>query len=499
MTAVQFTGSETRSMLIGGQAAAGEGESISVENPATEEIVATFQGASQGQIDAAIGAARRAFDAGAWSLAPRQERAAVVLRFLDALVAQRSFLQSVIVQETGCPVGTRAMSVQLDVPLKGTRDVVDLYLSLPEIEDSGQPFSERINPAGSLVLSVRRHAPIGVVAAISAYNFPMFLNLWKIIPALLTGNTVVLRPSPLTPLSALVLADAARAAGLPDGVLNIVAESGAQGAVQLTTDPRVDMVTFTGSTDVGAMVMQQAGATLKRVQLELGGKSAQIYLPDSIDRAASAAADVCLIHAGQGCVLGTRIFVPEADKARVMEAMAQTLRGVAIGDPQDPRTQMGPVISAAQRDRCETYVRLATEAGAKVVIGGRRPSEPTRGYYFEPTILDLPDNKNPAAQDEIFGPVVGVIGYRSLDHAVEMANDTPFGLSGYVYGKDLRLASEIAQRLRTGTVNINTGMASAYVSIGGWGRSGQGRERGVEGLRVYQQMQVLNLANQAHG
>jgi len=305
----------------------------------------------------------------------------------------------------------------------------------------------------------------------------------------------VLRPSPLTPLSALMLADAALEAGLPAGVLNIVAEAGAEGAVQLTTDPRVDMVTFTGSNDVGAKVMAQAAGTLKRVQLELGGKSAQIYLPDSVDRAVSAAASVCLAHAGQGCVLGTRVLVPEADKARVMEAMANSLRGVVIGDPQDPATQMGPVISAAQRARCETYVKLATEAGAKIVLGGGRPAHLSRGYYFEPTILDLPDNRNPAAQDEIFGPVVGVIGYRSVDHAVEMANDTLFGLSGYVFGKDLRQAAEVAQQLRTGTVNVNSGMMSAYVSSGGWGRSGQGRERGVEGLRIYQQLQILNLAN----
>lgn len=489
------TDQDATAMLIGGRLATGEGEAIAVENPGSEEILIRFPGASPAQFDAAIGAARQAFDSGIWSQRSKQERADVVRRLLDILTAQRARLKGVIVRETGCPMGSPAMNAQLDSPLKATRDIVDLYVTLPEVEDSGQPFAERINPAGALVLSVRRHAPIGVVAAISAYNFPLFLNLWKIVPALLVGDTVVLRPSPLTPLSALMLADAALEAGLPAGVLNIVAEAGMEGAVQLTTDPRVDMVTFTGSNDVGAKVMAQAAGTLKRVQLELGGKSAQIYLPDSVDRAASAAASVCLAHAGQGCVLGTRVLVPEADKARVMEAMANSLRNVVIGDPQDPATQMGPVISAAQRARCETYVKLATEAGAKIVLGGKRPAHLSRGYYFEPTILDLPDNRNPAAQDEIFGPVVGVIGYQSVDHAVEMANDTLFGLSGYVFGKDLRKAAEVAQRLRTGTVNVNSGMMSAYVSSGGWGRSGQGRERGVEGLRIYQQLQILNLAN----
>jgi aldehyde dehydrogenase (NAD+) len=387
------------------------------------------------------------------------------------------------------------MFAQMEFPLKATRELIDLYLTLPEFEDCGQPLSERINGAGSLVLSLRRHAPVGVVSAITAYNVPLFLNLWKIIPALLAGNTMVLRPSPLTPLLALVLADAACASGMPPGVLNIVAEAASDGAVRMTTDPRVDMVTFTGSSDVGAKIMRQAAGTLKRVQLELGGKSAQIFLPDSVDRAYTAAAGVCLAHAGQGCVFGTRVFVPQADKARVMDAMAASVRDAAIGDPMDPATELGPVISAAQRARCETYVGLAVEAGGRIVTGGGRPPALERGYYFQPTVLDLPDNRNPAAQDEIFGPVIGVIGYRSLDHAVEMANDTVFGLSGYVHGKDLRQVAAIAQQLRTGAVNVNSGMLSAYVSSGGWKRSGLGRERGVEGLRVYQQLQILNLAN----
>jgi aldehyde dehydrogenase (NAD+) len=194
-------------------------------------------------------------------------------------------------------------------------------------------------------------------------------------------------------------------------------------------------------------------------------------------------------------VLGTRVLVPEADKARVIEMMVKSLENVKLGDPADPTTQMGPVISAAQRDRCERYVKLAVEAGATVKLGGKRPAHLPKGYFFEPTILDLPDNKNPAAQDEIFGPIVGVIGYKSVDHAVEMANDTIFGLSGYVFGKNTREAAEVAKRLRTGTVNVNTGMMSAHISSGGWGVSGLGRERGVEGLRVYQQLQILNMGS----
>jgi aldehyde dehydrogenase (NAD+) len=262
----------------------------------------------------------------------------------------------------------------------------------------------------------------------------------------------------------------------------------------MTVHRDVDMVAFTGSSAVGAQVAIQSAPTMKRLQLELGGKSAQIYLPDAMAQARAAAAMVCLAHAGQGCALGTRIFVPEAEKAAVLEAMAAAIASAAvIGDPSDPKTTIGPVISASQRDRCQRYVDLAVEAGAKVVCGGKRPASPARGFFFEPTILDAPDNRNPAAQDEIFGPVVTVIGYRDLDHAVEMANDSNFGLSGYVYGKDIRQAVDVASRIHTGTVNVNGGMASAWASSGGWKLSGVGRERGVEGLRVYQQVQVLNV------
>ena len=304
---------------------------------------------------------------------------------------------------------------------------------------------------------------------------------------------MVLRPSPFTPLSALIFGEAAEAAELPPGVFNVIADPGAAGGIALSTHPDVDMVAFTGSSPVGKQVAIQSAATMKRLQLELGGKSAQIYLPDNVAAAAGAAAMVCMAHAGQGCALGTRIFVPEAEKAGVLQAMAGMLSYAKLGDPSDPATSMGPVISAAQRDRCQHFVDIAVEAGAKVVTGGKRPASPQRGYFFEPTILDTPDNKNPAAQEEIFGPVVSVIGYRDVDHAVEMANDCVYGLSGYVYGKNTAEAAGVARRLRTGTVNVNGGGASAYASSGGWRSSGIGRERGVEGLRIYQQIQCLNI------
>ena len=481
-----------RDMLAGGRLARGRGADLTVVSPATGSPVATFPGASLDQFRQAIADARRAFDGGLWAGLRPHERVSVLQRFVSALEARADELEALIVAETGCPAGSVVLEAQVRSPLRQMRGMLDLYLKLPELEENPLPLEERVVGQG-LVQSLRRYVPVGVVAGIAAYNFPLNIGLWKIMPALATGNCAILRPSPLTPLSALALAEAALEAQLPPGVLSILAETGAEGALLLTTDPAVDMVAFTGSTDVGKKVMAQAAPTMKRLQLELGGKSAQIFLPDRVEAAAHAALGVCMAHAGQGCVLGTRIFVPQADKPKVMEAMKASLAALRAGDPHDPSTTMSPVISQAQLERCARYVELAVAAGAKIVAGGRRIDRP--GFYFAPTILDVPDNSNPAAQDEIFGPVICVIGYRDVDHAVQMANDSAFGLSGYVYGKDVRQALAVAGRIRSGTVNVNTGFASAYASSGGRKQSGIGRERGVEGVRIYQDLQCLNLAS----
>lgn len=483
-----------RSLFIDGAFTEGDG-CLEVINPATEAVIGSLATAAPAHVEAAIAAARRAFDSGDWANRSRTERVATIVRMLDHFARHLDRLRPMIVAEAGCPIGTPVMASQLDLPLRQTREFLAYFLTLAEFEQNPVPLLARIAPSGAFVESVKSFVPVGVVTAISAYNFPFFLNLWKVVPALMTGNTVILRPSPLTPYSALVFGEAAQAAGLPPGVLNIVVDPGHEGGVTLTTHDDVDMVTFTGSSQVGERVAAQAARGIKRVHLELGGKSAQIFLPDRIEPARFAALSVCLAHSGQGCVLGTRVMVPRESKPEVLAQMAESLKGLTIGDPSDPGTQIGPVITAAQRERCERYVAASVDAGARVVAGGRRPPHLDRGYYFEPTILDLPDNRNPAARDEIFGPVVGVIGYDSVDHAIEMANDSVFGLSGYVFGRDVRQAITVAQRLRTGTVNVNSSSMSAYASSGGFGASGIGRERGIEGIRAFQQIQTLNISN----
>lgn len=479
---------------VDGEPVSGE-RTFDVVNPATEAAFARAGAAGARDVERAIAAARRAFDAGVWSAASRTHRAEAVRRLLAALEARRGELLPLMVDETGCPVGSAVMAVQFDAPVRHTRDFVELYLSLPDEEDGGLPPAERFTPGGGLIQSIRRHVPLGVVTAISACNFPLQIGLWKVIPALLAGNSVILRPSPLTPHGSVALAAAAHEAGLPPGVFNLVLEPGDAGAVALTSDPRIDMVTFTGSTRVGQMVMRQGAETMKRLQLELGGKSAQIFLPDAADRAVENVAASCTAHAGQVCMLGSRVFVPQARKADLLDAMRARLATIRIGDPRDPETQMGPLVNAAARGRCEALVAAAVAAGGRLCTGGARPGHLPRGFFFEPTILDLPDTANPLAQTEVFGPVIAVIGYRDIDDAVRMANDTRMGLSATVFGADLGQAAAVARGIEAGTVNVNGGLISAHVSSGGWKLSGLGRERGPEGLRIFQNMQVLNVVS----
>ena len=477
---------------VDGKFVRGEGASFIVENPSDESVVAEIASVTAAQVDQAIGAARRSFDDGRWSGLTMKQRAETMRAYSQALKNRAERLKELAILEAGCPVSSTVMGAQVHAPLRMTDEIIEMFVTLPEIEDNGLPLHERVNPYFA-VQSLKRWTPLGVVSAISAYNVPFYTAFWKVVPALMAGDSVILRPNPLTPLSAMIFAEAAAEAGLPDGVLNVVIEEGLAGGQLMTTDERVDLVSFTGSCTVGVKVAQQAAPTLKRLVLELGGKSAQIYLPDAVERAASAAYSVCTSHAGQGCVLGTRVFVPEDSKAKVLEGMAAALAQVKIGVASDPATQLGPVISAAQRARCEHFTKAAVDAGGRIVTGGKRPAAFNKGFFFEPTVLDLPDNKNPAAQEEIFGPVGGVLGYRDLDHAIEMANDSKFGLSGWVHGVDKVAALNVGKRIRSGAVNVNGAVMSSHASGGGIKMSGLGRERGVEGLREFQIMTTFNI------
>jgi acyl-CoA reductase-like NAD-dependent aldehyde dehydrogenase len=460
---------------------------LPVTNPATGQVFAEAATASGAQVEMAIRAARRAFDSGVWSGLPAGERERQLARFLDILDARSGVLTATLVTETGCPVGL-AGRLQVRGAIDQVRAVPRLFAGLPEFTHTPVPLT-RLAAGGRVALSVMTYEPVGVVAAIAACNFPLYTALWKVVPALMTGCTVVLRPSPLTPLATLAIGEAAAEAGLPPGVLNVVAEDGIEGARMLTEHAEVDAVSFTGSASAGVAVAQQCAPTMKRAILELGGKSVQLYLPGlpgAADRAVGGALSVLRTHAGQGCSLPTRILVPREAEPEVLAGLRTAVPGIRVGDPADPGTEMGPVVSESQLARCAHYVGAAVEAGAEIVAGGGRVTSLGPGYYFEPTVLRVPDNKNPAAQEEIFGPVLTVMAYDTVDEAVDIANDSSYGLSGAVHGPaDQGIA--VARRLRTGSVIVNGGVSGTpHVSFGGWKRSGIGRERGAEGLRAYQ-------------
>jgi aldehyde dehydrogenase (NAD+) len=329
---------------------------------------------------------------------------------------------------------------------------------------------------------------VGVVAAITPWNFPNQINLAKLGPALAAGCTVILKPAPQTPWTGAELGRLiATQTDIPPGVVNVVTSSRAETGQALTADPRVDMVSFTGSTTTGKAVMAAASSTVKKAFLELGGKSAAVVL-DDYDVAAAAALtafSVC-IHAGQGCALTTRLIVPRSRYEDAVTACVRTMASLPAGDPQDPSTVCGPVVSARQRDHIESYLRSAAADGGTFACGGGRPAGPKPGYWIEPTVIAGLDNSSRAAREEIFGPVLVVLAHDGDDNAVAIANDSPYGLSGAVFGGDLDRARAVAQRLRTGTVGINGGVwFGPDVPFGGYKQSGIGREMGVAGFEEY--------------
>jgi aldehyde dehydrogenase (NAD+) len=344
--------------------------------------------------------------------------------------------------------------------------------------------------------SIAREA-VGVIGAITPWNFPHQINLAKLGPALAAGNTVVLKPAPDTPWCAAVLGELIlEHTDIPAGVVNIVTSSDHGVGALLSKDPRVDMVSFTGSTNTGRAVMADGAATLKKVFLELGGKSAFLVLDDAdLAGACSMSAFTASMHAGQGCAITTRLVVPRARYDEAVEAAAATMSGLKAGDPSNPGTICGPVISERQRDRVQSYLDLALSEGGRFACGGGRPADRDKGFFIEPTVIAGLDNSARVAREEIFGPVLTVIAHDGDDDAIRIANDSPYGLSGTVFSADPDRAQAAAARLRVGTVNVNGGVwYSADVPFGGYKQSGVGREMGLAGFQEYLELKVIATA-----
>ena len=458
-------------------------------NPATEEVIGHAPVGTAQDAHAAIAAARHAFDHSPWPWLKMSERAEIMRRLHAALLARREQIVALIVAEVGCAQGiTNAM--QVDAPLPHFLSALEHSAREQTVQLPVEATPNFMNPAGPQMLggtTVIRE-PVGVVTGITGYNFPFLLNLSKIVPALLAGNTLVLKPSPFTPFSALLFGEAAAEAGLPAGVLNIIT-GGPDAGTLLTTDPRIDLVTFTGSEAVGAAIMSQAAPTLKRVHLELGGKSALIVRADAdIQRAAAMAVAILSVNAGQGCAILSRLLVHNSVRRQFVEVAKAVAAHWKIGNPADPSVMMGPLIRESQRAKVERLIQSGHDQGAKLVHGGGRPAGLPKGFFTEITLFDDVDNAMTIAQEEIFGPVGVIIGFDTDDEAVAIANDSRYGLNGGIETADAATGFAMAKRIRAGSVSLNGGTGKmTFAPIGGFKRSGIGREYGPDWLREFTQ------------
>ncbi|MFE3322347.1 aldehyde dehydrogenase [Nocardia sp. NPDC059195] len=474
-------------LLIGGKLIPGGSGVFATINPATEEVLGYAADASGADMDAAIAAARTAFDETQWSRDPAF-RAHCLRQLRDVLGEHLEELRAITIAEVGAPVMLTS-GPQLEGPIADLSFAADLAENYTWETDLGT--RDLMGIASRRV--IRREA-VGVVGAITPWNFPHQINLAKLGPALAAGNTVVLKPAPDTPWCAAILGPLiAEHTDFPAGVINIVTSSDHGLGAQLVLDPRVDMITFTGSTQTGRSVMVGASATLKRTFLELGGKSAAIVLDDAdIATAASYTAFTVAVHAGQGCALTTRLLVPRESYDAAVTAAAGALRGLAAGDPTNPGTVCGPLISERQRARVERYLQIARDEGGRIEVGGGRPADSERGYFIEPTLISGLDNTATVAQEEIFGPVLVVIAHDGDDDAIRLANESPYGLSGSVWGTDPDRIERVVSGVRTGTLSVNGGLwYHADAPFGGYKQSGIGREMGVAGFEEYLETKLI--------
>ncbi len=451
---------------------------FSTINPATGEVLGESPDATVAQAEQAIAAARRAFDTTDWSTNV-EFRVRCLNQFYDALIKHKEELRELTIAEVGHPrmiTDGAALEEPIEL-LKYYAALAETYAfteELPEIEFRGAQHQRWVEKEAA-----------GVVSAIIAYNYPTQLALAKLAPALAAGCTVVLKGAPDTPLVTLALGEIiANDTDIPAGVVNVLASSDVAVGEILTTHPDVDMITFTGSTPVGRAIMAAASATVKKVFLELGGKSALIVVDDAdIPTAAMIAAFTICSHAGQGCAITSRLLVPRARQDEILEQLTAMLAGIVVGDPADPATYMGPLINAKQREKVDGIVQRAVEAGATLVTGGQRIDP---GFFYTPTLLANVDPDSEVAQHEVFGPVLAVIPYDDDEDAVRIANNSIFGLSGSVFGTDRERALAIAKKIRSGTVSVNGGMWFAPDSpFGGYKQSGIGREMGAPGLEEF--------------
>ena len=453
-------------------------ETIDVENPSTEEVFATIPAGTAEDVDKAVAAAKAAFPA--WAATSPEERGKYIARLQEALTARMDEVARTIATEMGAPMKI-ASTVQAGLPVATLAGCAQLLTDFRFEEEVGN---------SRVVLE-----PLGVVGCITPWNYPLHQVVAKVGPALAAGCTIVLKQSEVAPLSTYVFADAIHEVGLPAGVFNMVPGYGPVVGEAIAKHPDVDMVSFTGSTRAGRRVSELGAATIKKIALELGGKSANVILPDAdLAKAVKTGVGNCFLNSGQTCTAWTRMLVHKDSYDEAVQLAAQTAEAFTVGDPFDDDTRLGPLVSAAQRDRVRGYIQKGIDEGARVVTGGLEPPEsPSRGYFVRPTVFADVRPDMTIAQEEIFGPVLSLISYEDEDDAVRIANDSMYGLAGGVWAGDQEHAIAVARRIRTGQIDINGGRFNPMAPFGGYKQSGVGRELGKYGIEEFLQPKSLQL------
>lgn len=471
-------------LFIGGEWVAPSSTSVfDVISPTTEELVGRVPEAVDADIDRAVAVAREAFDHGPWPRMSPTERGAVLTKVAEVIRNDMQGIAELISNEMGSPISWGTLAQVLAPTM-----ILDYYAGL------GSTFAFDTVRDGLMGPVMVSKEPVGVVAAITPWNVPLFLACAKLAPALLSGSTVVFKPAPETPLDANLLAELFADAGLPKGVLSVV-PAGREVGEHLVNHPGVDKVSFTGSTVAGRKIGAACGANLKRFSLELGGKSAAIILDDA-DLATSLPLMMpnAIMNNGEACISLTRILAPRDRYSEVVDALVAQVDGIKVGDALDPTTEVGPLVAERQRDRVENYIRIGQEEGAKIATGGGRPAGLDTGWFVEPTVFVDVDNRMRIAQEEIFGPVLSVIPYDDDADAVRIANDSDYGLCGGVFTGDNERGLAVARQVRTGTYMVNSNIPIDFSSpFGGYKASGMGREFGEDGLELFLEKKTINL------
>jgi aldehyde dehydrogenase (NAD+) len=479
---------EPRMLIDGKLVESSGGKTFANVNPATEEELGQVADATSEDMQRAIAAARRAFDETDWST-NRSFRRHCLEQLHGALDAEREEMREQLILEVGCP-RMLTSGPQLDAPLDGAltypAQLIDEFAWVTDLPDAPD-FRGNVNSRRIV------KEPVGVVGAIVPWNYPFEVSVTKLAQALATGNTVILKPAPDTPWNATLLGRiVAEGTDIPPGVLNVVTSSDHLVGEELTLSPQVDLISFTGSTAVGRRIMEKGAATLKRLFLELGGKSATIVLDDADFATAMMSGLAVCSHAGQGCAIPTRMLLPRSRYDEGVEQLLAMLGGVPYGDPQRPDVLMGPLISEKQRGRVLGYIERGVDEGATLALGGGRPDDQPRGWFVEPTLFTEVDNSMTIAREEIFGPVLVVIPFDDDDDAVRIANDSEYGLGGAVISSSLDRALAVAGRVRTGVLSVNGGMVyGADLPFGGFKNSGIGRQNGIAGFDQYLEVKSL--------